>query len=59
MSIVYGLVYDERIVALDILWEDGEREAIPVDDRTYLWPREGIHETVLVRPLDANGDLVH
>lgn len=58
MSIAYGLVFDNRILALDILWEDGERGLVPVINGTYFWAREGLHETVLERPLDANGDLV-
>jgi hypothetical protein len=58
MTTAYGLVFDSRIAALDILWEDGEREAVEVINGTYLRVREGVHEIVLERPLDANGDLV-
>jgi hypothetical protein len=57
-SWVFGLVYDDRIVSLDILWEDGERAPVAVVNGTYFWPREGVHETVMVRSLDENGDLV-
>jgi hypothetical protein len=58
MSIAYGLVYDTNIHTLDILWEDGERETIAVINGTYIWVREGVHDAVLVRPLDENGDLI-
>ena len=58
MSWAYGLVYDGRVAALDFLWEDGEMETIAVIQGTFLAMRTGVHEMVLVRPLDTNGDLV-
>lgn len=58
MTTAYSLVYDSRIRFIDLLWEDGERETVEVINGTYLSLREGVHETVFLRPLDAIGDLV-
>jgi hypothetical protein len=58
MTTAYGQVFDSRIRSIDLLWEDGERETVEVINGTYLSLREGVHETVYLRPLDAIGDLV-
>ena len=58
LSYLSGAIYDDRIAAFDVLWEDGLRGEYPTVNRTLLVLRGGIHEPAQIRPLDPVGRLV-
>ncbi len=55
-SAVYGKVGDDRIVAVEVEWEDGERTGMEITgEAAYLLVREGSHRAVNVRYSDQEG----
>lgn len=55
-SAVYGKVGDDRIVSVEVEWEDGERTGQQLTpERAYLLVREDAHRAVSVRYLDGEG----
>jgi hypothetical protein len=59
LSYVYGLVYDERVAAVKVTWDDGQEQQGEVVNGSYLVLRAGAHDYGQIRALDAEGNTIH
>jgi hypothetical protein len=58
LSEVDGLVRDPRIVTVEIEWDDGQVQQVPVVNGSYLAWREALSAPLVVRGLDEEGLVV-
>lgn len=58
-SRVSGLVYVEGIVAVKVVWDDGESQRVEVVNGSYLAVRDGVHKYLQVQALDAGNEVVY
>ena len=58
-SRVDGLVYDDAIARVEVVWEDGTTQGVSVIRGSILAVREGTHQYQEVRALDAEGQVVY
>lgn len=58
-SHVAGKVYEEGIVAVEVTWDDGERQRVQVVNASYLAVREDLHAHAQLQALNANDQVVY
>jgi hypothetical protein len=58
-SHVAGRVYEEGIVAVEVTWDDGQRQRVPVVNGSYLAVRESLNDYAQVLALNANDEVVY
>jgi hypothetical protein len=54
-----GLVRDPLIASVEVTWEDGEVQQVPVVNNSYLAWREGVSDPVQILGLDAGGQVIY
>jgi hypothetical protein len=54
-----GLVRDPSIVTVEVTWQDGEIQSVPVINGSYLAWREGVSSHTVVLGLDAGGEVIY
>lgn len=54
----YGLVYDPNISTVEVSWDDGEVQSVPVVNSSYLLARNGNPEALQVRALNAAQEVI-
>lgn len=59
LSYVSGNVNDPAIVAVEVVWADGEVQQVDVINSSYLAAREGVLSPVEVRGLDTDGNVIY
>jgi hypothetical protein len=59
LSHVRGLVYNEDISMVDVVWDDGESQRVEVVNNSYLALRAGAHTWAELQALNANGEVVY
>jgi hypothetical protein len=58
-SHVAGRVYEEGIVALEVTWDDGQRQRVQVVNASYLAARAGLHDYAQLQALNAKDEVVY
>jgi hypothetical protein len=58
-SHVAGKVYEEGIVAVEVTWDDGQRQRVQVVNASYLAVREGLHAYAQLQALNAKDEVVY
>jgi len=58
-SHVTGLVRDPLIASVEVTWDDGEVQQVPVVNGSYLAWREGVSSPVQVSGLDAQDQVIY
>jgi hypothetical protein len=58
-SNVAGRVYEEDIVAVEVTWDDGQRQRVQVVNGSYLAARAGVHDYAQLQALNANDEVVY
>jgi hypothetical protein len=58
LSEVDGLIRDPRIVTIEVTWDDGEVQQVPVINGSYLAWREALSSPLIVRGLAEQGEVV-
>lgn len=58
LSHVKGLVYDERVKTIEVVWADGERQRVEVVNSSYLVVREGSQNHAEIRALNEDDEVV-
>ena len=59
LSHLRGLVYDPAVVAVQVVWEDGQEQRVEVANGSYLALRAGRHELSQERGLDSQDEIVY
>ncbi|MEJ2600944.1 MAG: hypothetical protein P8Z00_21610 [Anaerolineales bacterium] len=54
-----GFVYQPEIASLEVIWEDGEKQAVEVVNGAYLALRSGRQALDQIKALDAAGEVVY
>ena len=56
---VAGRVYEDGIVAVEVTWDDGQRQRVQVVNGSYLAVREGLHDYAQLQALNAKDEVVY
>jgi hypothetical protein len=59
LSHASGLIYDQAVKAVDVVWDDGEVQAAEVANGSYLALRSGLYEVAAVQALNGEGEAVY
>lgn len=59
LSHASGLIYDQAVKAVDVVWDDGEAQAAEVANDSYLVLRSGLYEVAAVQALNGEGETVY
>jgi hypothetical protein len=59
LSHVTGLVHNEDISMVDVVWDDGERQQVEVVNGSYLALRAGAHMWAELQALNADGEVIY
>jgi hypothetical protein len=59
LSHVTGLVYDDNISIVDVVWDDGERQRVEVVNDSYLALRVGRYMWAELQGVNEDGDVIY